>query len=205
MAGYIGNSPTPVPLTSADLADSIITSAKIADGTIVGADINSTFDLTGKTVTGAGGITEADQWRLTATLTGSNDVISANLERVDSAGQGTLGTGMSESSGIFSFPSTGIWLVIYNADINFGTTENVGTSIYTTTDNSTYGEASTTYSSASAGYLESASCCFIFDVTSTANCKVKFYTSCGNSGTQTLMGNTNNNQTHITWIKLGET
>jgi hypothetical protein len=35
MAGYIGNSPTPVPLTSADLADSIITSAKIADGTIV--------------------------------------------------------------------------------------------------------------------------------------------------------------------------
>ena len=41
MAGYIGNSPTPVPLTSADLADSIITSAKIADGTIVNADINA--------------------------------------------------------------------------------------------------------------------------------------------------------------------
>jgi hypothetical protein len=38
MAGYIGNSPTPVPLTSADLADSIITSAKIVDGTIVNAD-----------------------------------------------------------------------------------------------------------------------------------------------------------------------
>jgi hypothetical protein len=55
MAGYIGNFPTPVPLTGADLTDGIITSAKIADGTIVGADINSTFDLTGKTVTGAGG------------------------------------------------------------------------------------------------------------------------------------------------------
>jgi hypothetical protein len=39
MAGYIGNSPTPVPLTSADLADSIITSAKIADGTIASADL----------------------------------------------------------------------------------------------------------------------------------------------------------------------
>ena len=41
MAGYIGNSPTPVPLTSADLADSIITSAKIADGTIASADLAS--------------------------------------------------------------------------------------------------------------------------------------------------------------------
>jgi len=52
---FIGNKPTAVPLTSADLTDNIITSAKIADGTIVGDDINSTFDLTGKTVTGAGG------------------------------------------------------------------------------------------------------------------------------------------------------
>ena len=55
MAGYIGNYPTAIPLTGADLTDGIITSAKIADGTIVGADINTTFDLTGKTVTGAGG------------------------------------------------------------------------------------------------------------------------------------------------------
>jgi hypothetical protein len=39
MAGYIGNFPTPVPLTGADLTDGIITSAKIADGTIVGADL----------------------------------------------------------------------------------------------------------------------------------------------------------------------
>ena len=64
MAGYIGNYPTAVPLTGADLTDGIITSAKIADGTIVGDDINSTFDLTGKTVTGAGGITMADMLSL---------------------------------------------------------------------------------------------------------------------------------------------
>jgi hypothetical protein len=56
MAGYIGNFPTPVPLTSADLADSIITSAKIVDGAIVGDDINSTFNLTGKTVTLPAGV-----------------------------------------------------------------------------------------------------------------------------------------------------
>lgn len=41
MAGYLGNIPSAVPLTSADIADGIISSAKIADGTIVNADINA--------------------------------------------------------------------------------------------------------------------------------------------------------------------
>jgi hypothetical protein len=38
---YVGNTPSKVPLTSADIADSIITSAKIVDGTIVNSDINA--------------------------------------------------------------------------------------------------------------------------------------------------------------------
>ena len=49
---FIGNTPSAVPLTSADIADSIITSAKIVDATIANADIaNSTINLTTK-VTG---------------------------------------------------------------------------------------------------------------------------------------------------------
>ena len=52
MAGYLGNIPSAVPLTSADIADGIITSAKIVDATIANADIaNSTINLTTK-VTG---------------------------------------------------------------------------------------------------------------------------------------------------------
>jgi hypothetical protein len=37
---YIGKKPTDKPLTSADLADNIVTSAKIVDGTIADADVN---------------------------------------------------------------------------------------------------------------------------------------------------------------------
>jgi hypothetical protein len=49
---YIGYEPAAKPLTSADIADSIITTAKIADGAVVNADIaNSTINLTTK-VTG---------------------------------------------------------------------------------------------------------------------------------------------------------
>lgn len=43
---FIGNKPSAVPLTSADIADGIITSAKIVDGTIVNADINASAGIT---------------------------------------------------------------------------------------------------------------------------------------------------------------
>jgi len=43
---FIGNKPAAVPLTSADIADSIITSAKIVDGTIVNSDISTTSAIT---------------------------------------------------------------------------------------------------------------------------------------------------------------
>ena len=53
MAGYLGNIPSAVPLTSADIADSIITSAKIVDATIANADIaNSTIALAKLSATG---------------------------------------------------------------------------------------------------------------------------------------------------------
>jgi hypothetical protein len=42
---FIGNKPSAIPLTSADIADSIITSAKIVDGTIVNADINASAGI----------------------------------------------------------------------------------------------------------------------------------------------------------------
>jgi hypothetical protein len=44
--GYLGYKPADKPLTAADITDSIITSAKIVDGTIVNADISSTAGIT---------------------------------------------------------------------------------------------------------------------------------------------------------------
>ena len=50
---FIGNKPSAVPLTSADIADSIITSAKIVDATIANADIaNATIALAKLSATG---------------------------------------------------------------------------------------------------------------------------------------------------------
>jgi hypothetical protein len=49
---YTGNKPSAVPLTSADIADSIITSAKIVDGTIVNADINTSAAIASTKLSG---------------------------------------------------------------------------------------------------------------------------------------------------------
>ena len=51
---FIGNKPSAIPLTSADITDGIITSAKIVDGTIVNADINASAAIAGTKLTGAG-------------------------------------------------------------------------------------------------------------------------------------------------------
>ena len=60
-------------------------------------------------------ISEADMFRLTANQSGgTNADITANLERVDDASFSKIGTGMTESSGIFTFPSTGLYFVILN-------------------------------------------------------------------------------------------
>ena len=94
------------------LADSAVTTAKITDGTIATADIADSA-VTAAKATGLG-ISMADQWRVntdaTFTSGNNNDDITANWERNDQDFAG-IGTALSESSGIFTFPTTGIYLV----------------------------------------------------------------------------------------------
>jgi hypothetical protein len=53
--GYLGYKPADKPLTAADITDSIITSAKIVDGTIVNADINASAAIAGTKISGSFG------------------------------------------------------------------------------------------------------------------------------------------------------
>lgn len=62
---FIGNKPSAVPLTSADIADGIITSAKIVDGTIVNADINASAAIAS---TKLSGVTSETQSSFTTTI-----------------------------------------------------------------------------------------------------------------------------------------
>jgi len=153
------------------------------------------------------GITMADQWRLTSdyTYTGSG-ILDSNLEQVDGTGQGTLGSAMTESSGVFTFPSTGIYLVRFNATASLnGDRRSHYVQIQSTTDNSSYGtraEAISHIKQAESGttYIQAVTETLL-DVTDTSNHKVKFsvFTSA------LTRGNTSNNVTFMTFIRLGDT
>jgi hypothetical protein len=85
------------------------------------ANITGTLPaIDGSNLTGlSSGLSEADQWRITTDAGGSGVVnLTANWERADTYGSAHLGTGMTESSGIFTFPSTGYWIVNYQFRCN---------------------------------------------------------------------------------------
>jgi len=185
-------------------SDSTVSLAKL---TATGTKSSSTFlrgDNTFDTPP-LGGITMADQWRLTANLNSNASPISSNLERIDTTGQGTIGTAMSVSSGIFTFPLTGIYLVRFNfmGDAN---ADGFNTFIELTTNNSSYVDISSCSAGDSSGYNVSGTQETFIDVTDTSNVKVKFKTTsmAGNSNTH-IYGNTSLNYTTFTFIRLGDT
>jgi len=169
----------------------------IKDGNVDGVDVSAITQ----------GITVADQWRLTANITNTSADITTNLERIDNTISGIIGSGVTESSGIFSFPSTGIWYINISAsqtstnvgDNNFylkGTNDNFSTEfdlIRLDGDNS---------NASSANWVSSGNT--IIDVTDTSNIKVKMNIHQTTSGAL-LMGSTDINRTSITFIRLGDT
>ena len=178
---------------------------KIQDGTIVNADINSSAAIDASKLTGVG-LANADYWRLTTQFQ-SSATITSNLERVDTDSFNVLGTGMTESSGVFSFPQTGYYLINY-----MWTTENTGLDdcflmLNVSTDGgANYGDAGRAYAGnrESSSTKNSASNTAIVDVTDTSNVVVKFSVHNANQNTYT-MGSSNLTWTGFTFVRLGDT
>ena len=170
-----------------------------------------TFNVAGTLQSGGSaitqGITEADQWRITADHTGVGD-ITANWERVDTDGFNYIGTGMSESSGIFTFPSTGIYFINFRATAytSGGSSAFILGRQLTTLDNSTYNQSAASYLSCYAdGTYSNLNTNFIFDVTNTTTHKIKFQLGQNQANTPNFVGDTGQTYTGATFIRLGDT
>jgi hypothetical protein len=98
---FIGNKPSAVPLTAADITDSIITSAKIVDGTIVNGDINASAGLVLTKLASTGTIT-LDNIQFPATA-----VASANANNLDDYEEGTFTPTIIGSSTTGTFTPNG--------------------------------------------------------------------------------------------------
>tara|TARA_R100000655_G_scaffold87451_1_gene127635 strand:- start:860 stop:1795 length:936 start_codon:yes stop_codon:yes gene_type:complete len=159
----------------------------------------------------SGGLSNYDLWQITADATDTgNPTLTANWARPSGLLQGgNLGTGMTQSSGIFTFPSTGYWWVHFQADFVIGSSDRfVETMINSTTDNFSSTDdliarsAEGNNTGATAG--GTASCDVFLDITDVSNHKVKFKLDSVGSGTY-ANGSTGNTQTFAIFGKMGDT
>jgi len=251
---YIGKIPASAALTASDLADGIISTAKIAADAVTAAKVpddaisDEHLDATAITghsaetaiadddlilisdtsasaalkkmtkanfVSGVGGLSVADQWRISSdeAMTGGGGFFTSNWERVDTSGQGYVGTAMSESSGVFTFPSTGIYWVYFNGTMYTGTNATgsvkLGLEIHVTTNNSSYTKIASGYdwNPSNQFTYKQVDVASMIDVTDTSNVKVKFHNINGgsNNSDRVWTGHTSENKTYVTFLKVGAT
>ena len=153
---------------------------------------------------------EVDSWRYTTT-SGSNPIIfDDDMERTDVNNFTHIGDGMSFSSGIFTFPTTGIWkvsfqwygystganrycfAVIYNSSNSGSSWNPTGVAKTAIPDIGEYGHASCFTS----GYVR---------VSDVSTYRVKFFHDHDSSGaTVTPQGSTTENTTYMLFERVGE-
>jgi len=157
-----------------------------------------------------GSLTMADNWRLTTAFTSNAHPIASNLERNDTApALSYLGSQMTQSSGVFTFPSSGIYYVTFNASFKLNGDDRVFSAIIeSTANNSSYD-----YQSEASSFIQQTSSSTtyqhiytdeLFDITDTSNQKVRFRINTSNSSTET-MANTTRDLTAMRFIRLGDT
>ena len=157
---------------------------------------------------GAGGISMMDNWRLASGLVASTQDLTSGWERNDS-NFSKIGAGMTESSGIFTFPETGI----YRIDFSVGATHTnqqvryIG-GIILLTDNgldSGFAERASGYQSLSNDVVPYCNVYLtaIFDVTNTSTHKAKFRVEAEHS--ITYDGSSSSNRTYAIFTRLGDT
>ena len=166
-------------LNATNLGSGTVPTARLGTGTASSSTVLY-GDQTYKAEPG-GGFNEVDSWVLTTSLTGDADPISSNLARRSVTGwaAATTGTGMTESSGIFTFPSTGQWLVSWQLQFYLAADSRYDNYIIeVTTNDSSYsaiGQAAGSVTQNNSGNTY----CGVFgqtlvDVTDVANVKVRF-------------------------------
>jgi hypothetical protein len=212
--------PSDGTISNAKLGTDVISGETDIGGALADADLVLVDDGAGgtlrksamsriKTYVG-GGITEADEWRVTSNFSGDAAPIASNWERNDTEFD-KIGTGMTESSGVFTFPSTGIWLITAQATFsnNTGNCHYNGLIIRNTVNNGgawngrSSGEGSVARPTSN-NYYTQVAVKVIFDVTDTSNYKssLQVYHQESNSITY---GSSTSQATGVTFIRLGDT
>ena len=199
-------------LNATNLGSGTVPTARLGTGTASSSTVLY-GDQTYKAEPG-GGITVADDWKVTTSFTGAANPISANLAQTNNAAQGQMGSAMTVSSGIWTFPSTGYWYVAARAkmliDIADGNVRYDAIYIKATINDSAYSACSHSsqgvYTAAAVDNMNYETFGYtIIDVTDVANVKVQFEFDTNNTAREVYAPGGTATDTGFTFIRLGDT
>tara|TARA_R100001224_G_scaffold112030_1_gene93501 strand:+ start:66 stop:1046 length:981 start_codon:yes stop_codon:yes gene_type:complete len=195
--------------TDANNASPVFTGTPTSTTAAVGT--NTTQIATTAFVQANNGLGVVGQWRLNADVSVGGTSLepiggtAGTFEEADDPTYTRVGSAMGYSSGIFTFPETGIYLIIFQSQHEAGANETNFFNKIMVTTGSGYSSISQSHTGALSGYRASATCFGVFDVTNTSTHKVRFdITGVGDAGT-TLEGDTSATITGATFIKLANT
>lgn len=129
-----------------------------------------------------GAISNIQQWLLDSepTLSASTWTLLSGWSEQSESWYGEIGTAMAESSGIWTFPTTGLWKVEFKAVMyDVASSRMFGNQIYVTTNNSDYaaqaqGQQSSYATGSSNGYGQPLAT-MLLNVSNVTNVKIKLY------------------------------
>ena len=183
-------------LSVGGLGSGVVNTASIADGAVT----------TDKASGSVKGIEMVDQWRITSTKSNSGQsVFDSNWERNDLNSNKIGSAGMSESSGVFTFPTTGKYLVIAFGYATGNNDRYMGIWIERTADGSNWTRGAEGYGSAynsGSNTFSQVSIQYFFHVTNTSTHKIRLKSdnvgTCNWDGAQDIM------RTGFTFIRMGD-
>lgn len=148
---------------------------------------------------------EIDQYRLTSNFS-TNDAVITSWERVDNASFAKVGSGITQSSGVFSFPNTGVYKVSTNVGLRTGTSDAiVAVRVEVSLDNETTYDLvaylSTGGDTAEDERSNGLTAVNLINVTNISNVKFRLKTNSFASGAL-LEGDTNFNRTSIMFERI---
>ena len=213
-------------VTSSEIVDDAVTLAKMADGTqggiihygAAGAPTQLAAGTSGYYLKTQGAAANpvwaavtipdgypSDAWtfRLTTGFNGGQDPVTNGFTKIQYLGSDTFA---DPSTGVFTFPSTGIWYIRWQTSFSNNSSYYQSITIHKTPDDSTYTTIGTGYgatrdSNEPAGI---ATITAFFDVTDVTTHKCKFGIGANNAGMSTL-GSATSNNTYIEFTKVGAT
>ena len=208
MAIQINGNGTITGISVGGLPDGIVDTDMIAANAVATAKIADNAVTSAKS-TGLGGLAMADEWRV-ASDNGETDASTiGGFERNDTD-FAQIGTGMTHSSGVFTFPATGIYKIDFHASSRRAANQNLAYVRYQLQKSSDSGSnwnniAFGSGQMASAGDNQETFTCgnAILDVTDASTYRVRLYVDA--STHVRPLYSTSYNYTYLTFLKLGDT